>query len=86
MASSAGNRSVMSNDMQELTQGKEQISDSIRGHKANLSNPNTSQASKENSAKVIEELGGSATQQTHRDNPVSKSAADKLEGTRAAAA
>lgn len=29
----------MSNDMQELTQGKEQISDSIRGHKANLSNP-----------------------------------------------
>lgn len=53
---------------------------------ANKIDADTSQASKENSAKVIEELGGSATQQAHQDNPVSKSAADKLEGTRAAAA
>jgi hypothetical protein len=36
---SAGNRSVISDDMQELNQGKEDISHQIQGHKANLSNP-----------------------------------------------
>jgi len=36
---SAGAKSVMSNDMKELTEGKEGISNTIRGHKANLSNP-----------------------------------------------
>ena len=36
---SQGAKSVMSNDMKELTEGKEQISSQIRGHKANLSNP-----------------------------------------------
>lgn len=36
---SAGAKSVMSNDMEELTEGKEEISNVIRGHKANLSNP-----------------------------------------------
>lgn len=36
---SAGAKSVMSNDMKELTEGKEDTSNTIRGHKANLSNP-----------------------------------------------
>ena len=36
---SAGSKSVISNDMQELGQGKEDISHQIQGHKANLSNP-----------------------------------------------
>lgn len=36
---SAGAKSVMSNDMKELAEGKEEISNVIRGHKANLSNP-----------------------------------------------
>lgn len=38
---SQGAKSVMSNDMKELTEGKEQISSTIRGHKANLSNPSS---------------------------------------------
>jgi len=41
---SQGAKSVMSNDMKELTEGKEQISSQIRGHKANLSNPSESLA------------------------------------------
>jgi len=36
---SAGAKSVYSDDMQELTMGKEQITNSIAGHKACLSNP-----------------------------------------------
>lgn len=36
---SAGDRSVISKDMQELGQGREDVSHSIQGHKANLSNP-----------------------------------------------
>lgn len=36
---SAGSKSVISNDMQELQEGKETIASQIRGHKANLSNP-----------------------------------------------
>jgi hypothetical protein len=39
---SAGAKSVMSNDMQELREGKETITSEIRGHKANLSNPSKS--------------------------------------------
>ncbi|KAB5531352.1 hypothetical protein GE09DRAFT_1224483 [Coniochaeta sp. 2T2.1] len=82
---SQGAKSVMSNDMKELTEGKEQISSTIRGHKANLSNPNTSEASKKNSQQVIDNLGGDDTLEAHREKPISKSAADNLEGTRAAA-
>ena len=37
--SSAGAKSVMSDDMQNLTAGKEDISNAARGHKANISNP-----------------------------------------------
>ncbi|KEY72674.1 hypothetical protein S7711_11367 [Stachybotrys chartarum IBT 7711] len=36
----------------------EEISNQARGHKANLSNPNTSKDSKENSKQVLEDLGG----------------------------
>ncbi|KAH0345155.1 hypothetical protein KCU81_g4452, partial [Aureobasidium melanogenum] len=36
----------------------EDISHEATGHKANLSNPNTSDASKEHSKKVLEQLGG----------------------------
>lgn len=36
---SAGNKSVVSDDMQELRQGQEDISNAISGHKANISNP-----------------------------------------------
>lgn len=36
---SAGAKSTMSRDMQELTTGKETISNSVKGHKANLANP-----------------------------------------------
>ena len=36
---SAGAKSVMSNNMKEINEGKEEISNVIRGHKANLSNP-----------------------------------------------
>jgi hypothetical protein len=46
----------------------------------------TSEKSKENSKKVIESLGGDDTLESHREKPISKSAAQELEGTRAAAA
>jgi hypothetical protein len=36
---SAGAKSAMSDDIQEITQGKEDMTNKIRGHKANLSNP-----------------------------------------------
>lgn len=39
---SAGAKSTVSRDMEELTQGKEDISHSVQGHKANLSNPSMS--------------------------------------------
>lgn len=39
---SAGSKSVISKDMQELGQGREDVSHSIQGHKANLSNPSKS--------------------------------------------
>lgn len=83
--SSQGAKSAMSNDMKELNEGKEHTSNVIRGHKANLANPNTSEDSKKHSEKVIEELGGSGTQESLRNNPVSKSAAEELYGSRAAA-
>ncbi|KAK5652158.1 hypothetical protein OQA88_10800 [Cercophora sp. LCS_1] len=82
---SAGAKSVMSNDMKEINEGKEETSNVIRGHKANLSNPNTSDKSKENSERIIEELGGTDTQEALRNKPISKDAAQELYGTRAAA-
>ena len=38
---SAGAKSVVSRDMQELREGAEEISHRIQGHKANLSNPSS---------------------------------------------
>jgi len=35
---SAGAKSVMSEDMKDLTRGEEDISHQVQGHKANLSN------------------------------------------------
>ncbi|KAF4966519.1 hypothetical protein FSARC_5761 [Fusarium sarcochroum] len=66
---SAGDRSVISDDMQELRQGGEEISHKIQGHKANLSNPNTSEASKENSKREIKELGGDSNLYGNKDDP-----------------
>ncbi|KAH6683495.1 hypothetical protein F5X68DRAFT_233553 [Plectosphaerella plurivora] len=54
---SQGAKSVISEDMQNLTQGKEDLSNQIRGHKANISNPNTSEESKQNSAEAMQVLG-----------------------------
>ncbi|EGO61012.1 hypothetical protein NEUTE1DRAFT_98165 [Neurospora tetrasperma FGSC 2508] len=79
--SSQGAKSAMSNDMKELNEGKEHTSNVIRGHKANLANPrigigihsDTSEESKKHSEKVIEELGGSGTQESLRNNPVNRS-------------
>ncbi|KAK1826556.1 Conidiation protein 6-domain-containing protein [Podospora conica] len=82
---SAGAKSVLSNDMKELTEGKEEITNVIRGHKANLSNPNTSDKSKQHSEQVLEDLGGSDTQEATRNKPISKDAAEELYGSRAAA-
>ncbi|KAK6078043.1 conidiation protein 6 [Seiridium cupressi] len=80
---SAGAKSTMSRDMEEITQSKEATSNSVRGHKANLSNPNTSEASKENSRQAIENLGGEAAHYGDEKDPRSKSAADALDGSRA---
>jgi len=75
----------MSNDMQELGQGKEDVSNAIRGHKANLSNPNTSDESKKHSEQEIARLGGDASHYGGgEDQPKSKSAANNLEGSRVA--
>ncbi|KAK4198996.1 Conidiation protein 6-domain-containing protein [Triangularia verruculosa] len=52
-------RDVVGDAAQEnALQAPEEISNQARGHKANLSNPNTSEESKENSRQKLEELGG----------------------------
>jgi hypothetical protein len=51
-----------------------------------LTEADTSQKSEENSERVLEELGGSDTQEATRNKPISKDAAQELYGTRAAAA
>ncbi|EON67949.1 hypothetical protein W97_07446 [Coniosporium apollinis CBS 100218] len=43
---------------QAINESPEDISNQAQGHKANLSNPNTSEASKENSRQALEDLGG----------------------------
>merc|ERR1712036_34822 len=81
---SAGARSVMSDDMKELTKGKEDISSSVRGHKANLPTPTPSEASKEASREAIKQMGGDSAHYGDKENPSSKSAQDNLEGSRVA--
>ncbi|KAI4600381.1 hypothetical protein KJ359_000735 [Pestalotiopsis sp. 9143b] len=80
---SAGAKSNMSRDMEEITQSKETTSRSVAGHKANLSNPNTSEASKENSRQAIDAMGGDAAHYGSESDPRSKSAAKNLDGSRA---
>jgi hypothetical protein len=41
---SAGAKSAVSRDMQEITEGREHVSREVQGHKANLSNPSTSKS------------------------------------------
>ncbi|KAK3059600.1 hypothetical protein LTS18_010462 [Coniosporium uncinatum] len=45
-------------DLQDVNDTPEDISLAISGHKAKISNPNTSQESKEASQKALEQLGG----------------------------
>ncbi|KAI8627677.1 hypothetical protein F5Y19DRAFT_440772 [Xylariaceae sp. FL1651] len=80
---SDGAKSTMSRDMEEISQGREQISKSVQGHKANLSNPNTSEESKEHSRQAIDELGGDNAHYGNEDKPRTKEAAEKLDGSRA---
>jgi len=54
-----------------------ETSDQIRGHKANLSNPNTSEASKEKSRKIID-----AFQESNQDPPGSGVGDSKSEGVK----
>jgi len=81
---SAGAKSAMSEGMKDLNRGEEDISHQVQGHKANLSNPNTSEQSKEHSAAVIESLGGEAAHYGKEENLKSKSAAENLDGNRLA--
>lgn len=57
---SQGNKSVVSEAMQNLTHGKEDLSHQIGGHKANLHNPNTTEESKVESAEAIGQLQAEA--------------------------
>lgn len=50
---SAGSKSVVSRDMQELGQGGEDISHQIQGHKANLSNPSTSPFHSDSTQRIV---------------------------------
>ncbi|KAF2244649.1 hypothetical protein BU26DRAFT_434229 [Trematosphaeria pertusa] len=43
---------------QNINNTTEDVSNQAQGHKANLSNPNTSDASKEHSKQVLKDLGG----------------------------
>ncbi|KAI1768067.1 hypothetical protein GGR53DRAFT_34359 [Hypoxylon sp. FL1150] len=80
---SAGAKSTMSRDMQELTTGRENVSNTVKGHKANIANPNTSEKSKENSREVIDSLGGDDAHYGNQDQPRTKTAAEEIDGSRA---
>ncbi|KAI4863190.1 hypothetical protein F4820DRAFT_450257 [Hypoxylon rubiginosum] len=80
---SAGAKSTMSRDMQELTTGRETISNTVKGHKANLTNPNTSEKSKENSREVIDGMGGDDAHYGNQNQPRTKTAAEDIDGSRA---
>ncbi|KAH9886846.1 hypothetical protein F4778DRAFT_441784 [Xylariomycetidae sp. FL2044] len=64
---SAGAKSNLSPDMQHINSSPEDISNAVRGHKANLSNPRTSEESKEKSRKAIKDLGGDAAHYSKGD-------------------
>ncbi|KAK7179644.1 hypothetical protein DPSP01_012922 [Paraphaeosphaeria sporulosa] len=52
------NAAGLSEEDQNINNTAEDISHAASGHKANLSNPNTSKASKEKSKEALKELGG----------------------------
>ncbi|KAF2099542.1 hypothetical protein NA57DRAFT_75041 [Rhizodiscina lignyota] len=81
---SQGAKSVMSEDMKDLTRGEEDISHSVQGHKANLSNPNTSEKSKAASREAIKAMGGDAAHYGDEENPRTENAAENLEGSQVA--
>ncbi|KAL8906848.1 MAG: hypothetical protein Q9207_001775 [Kuettlingeria erythrocarpa] len=64
----------------------EDISNQAKGHKANLSNPNTSDASKERSKEVLESLGGDSAfySKSNEDPNVSKDPSRVAGGLKAA--
>ncbi|OTA91966.1 hypothetical protein M434DRAFT_32238 [Hypoxylon sp. CO27-5] len=85
---SAGAKSTMSRDMQELTTGRETTSNMVKGHKANLANPighvlDTSEKSKEHSREIIDSMGGDAAHYGNQDQPRTKNAAEEIDGSRA---
>ncbi|KAI0023623.1 hypothetical protein F4780DRAFT_728836 [Xylariomycetidae sp. FL0641] len=80
---SAGAKSTYSRDMQELDKGAETLSHSVAGHKANLSNPNTSEKSKQHSKQVIDSMGGDIVHYGDKDQPRTKTAAEEIDGSRA---
>ncbi|ORY64453.1 uncharacterized protein BCR38DRAFT_215151 [Pseudomassariella vexata] len=79
---SAGAKSPMSRDIEELIQGRREHSNAVRGHKANLANPNASDKSKENSQTIIKGLGGE-TAHYGEETPQGKDAAENIDGSRA---
>ncbi|KAJ4359540.1 uncharacterized protein N0V89_000095 [Didymosphaeria variabile] len=52
------NAAGLSEADQNINNTTEDISNKASGHKANISNPNTSQESKEKSKQALKELGG----------------------------
>ncbi|KAK8097811.1 uncharacterized protein PG998_013297 [Apiospora kogelbergensis] len=75
---SAGAKSSVSRDMEELTQGKEDISHSVQGHKANLANP--IQGEQQEGHRLV---GGDAAHYGDQDQPRTKTAAENIDGSRA---
>ncbi|KAL8970490.1 MAG: hypothetical protein Q9183_001497 [Haloplaca sp. 2 TL-2023] len=61
----------------------EDISNAASGHKANLSNPNTSEASKAHSKEMLEKLGGEDAFYSDQEN-VSKNPNEVAGGLKAA--
>ncbi|KAI4204725.1 MAG: hypothetical protein LQ348_001253 [Seirophora lacunosa] len=62
----------------------EDISNQASGHKANLSNPNTSEASKAHSKEVLESLGGDKAFYGDEEQNVSKNPNQVAGGLKAA--
>ncbi|KAF2807831.1 uncharacterized protein BDZ99DRAFT_464742 [Mytilinidion resinicola] len=54
------NAAGYSEEEQKINQTTEDVSHSAQGHKANISNPNTSEKSKKHSKEELEKLGGEA--------------------------
>ncbi|KAF2088431.1 putative conidiation-specific expression protein [Saccharata proteae CBS 121410] len=77
------NMAGYSEDMQNINQTTEDISHMATGHKANLSNPNTSEASKERSRQALEELGGEDAFYGKKGDPTEKNPGNVAGGLKA---